>query len=106
MFPQRRIKMAKKKAKKKKKFTDEDVFEIFGVGKGDKALRAFISGQRKINGRLYKAIDLILDGLPRSKGKMSSADDRKRSSCLDRAWALNEVIPGKVPPFCNDDGLG
>ena len=97
--------MAKKKAKKKKKFTDEDVFKIFGVGTGDKALRAFISGQRKINGRLYRAIDLILEGLPRNTGKMASADDKKRSACLVRAARYNEVIPGKVPPFCNDDGL-
>ena len=100
--------MAKKKAtKKKKKFTDEDVFKIFGVGTGDKALRAFISGQRKINGRLYKAIDLIVDALARTRTnvKMATADDKKRAAALDRAVKLNEVIPGKVPPYCDDTGL-
>jgi hypothetical protein len=91
----------KKKAKKKTKFTDEDVFKIFGVGPGDKALRAFISGQRKINGRLYRAIDLIGDALKADKVGKS----KRHNDCVDLACKINEVIPGKVPPFCNDDGL-
>jgi hypothetical protein len=93
--------MATKKAKKKKRYTDEDVFRIFEIGKGDKALRAFISGQRKINGRLYKAIDLIGDALKADRAGKS----KRHNSCVDRACKLNEQIPGKVPPFCDDTGL-
>jgi hypothetical protein len=58
-----------KSAKKKKKLTDADVFKAFGVGPKEKSLRAFIHGQRRINGRLYKAIDLIGDALKAGPGK-------------------------------------
>jgi len=94
-------KAAKKKAANKdKELTDEEVFEIFGVGVGEVSLRKFISGQRKINGRLYKAIDLIGDGLKAARdGKGKRHDD-----CIDRACKINEGVPGE-PPGCNQGGL-
>lgn len=81
--------MAKKEASKK---TDEDVFEIFGVGKGDVALRKFIRGQRAINGSLYRSIEDILDHL--------KTQSKKASPGLKRAEKRNDDIPGKVAPFC------
>lgn len=74
------------------KKTDEEVFEIFGVGKGDVALRKFISGQREINGSLYRSIEDILDHL--------KTQSKKSSPGLKRAEKRNDEIPGKVAPFC------
>ena len=79
-----------------KKFTDEEVFAIFGVGKGDGALRKFIHGQRKINGSLYREIEQILKHLNKQSGS-----SKKASPELEKANNLNEQIPGKVPPFCS-----
>ena len=46
-------KTAKKKAaKKEKELTNADVFAAFKVCEENRSLRAFIRGQRKINGRL------------------------------------------------------
>ncbi len=82
--------------KTKKKLTDEEVFEIFGVGTetANIPLRKFISGQRKINGRLYEAIELILEALP--KDSTSSAIDFKK---LALAGQYNDGVPGD-PPGC------
>jgi hypothetical protein len=82
----------------KKTLTDADVFKAFGVGAGDVSLRKFISGQRKTNGRLYKAIDLIGQALKAGPG-------RKYDRLIAKANKINEVIPGE-PPGCNDSGLG
>ena len=91
----------RKTANKEKALTDADVFKKFGVGPNQKSLRKFISGQRKINGRLYKAIELILDALPKESAPSSLPDFEK----LVEAGKINEVIPGD-PPGCNDKGLG
>jgi hypothetical protein len=98
MVKKKTVKSKATKTEPKTRFTNEDVFTIFGVGKGDQALRKFIRGQRKINGRLYKAIDLILEHLKKGSKEVSPE--------LEKADKLNEVIPGKVPPFCDDSGLG
>ncbi len=86
----------KKKAAKRKfankaaevEFTDEEIFSIFGVGTetGSLPLRKFISGQRKINGRLYKAIEKILD------------------NDIVTAKEINDGVPGE-PPACDSGGL-
>ena len=89
--------MAQDNSTTKKRHTDEDVFKMLGVGSGDMALREFISGQRKINGRLYKSIERILKHL---KEEMNQSSPE-----LDLADKQNEEIPGKVPPFCDDTGL-
>jgi hypothetical protein len=96
-FGQRRIMMAENDSTTKKRHTDEDVFKLLGVRTGDEALRKLISGQRKINGRLYKSIELILEHL-KNNSKQSSPE-------LEKADKLNEEIPGKEPPFCDDTGL-
>lgn len=77
-----------------KKFTDEEVFAILGVGKGDKSLRKLISGQRQINGSLYRSIEAILDHLKTLPGS------KKASPKLKKAETENDKIPGKVAPFC------
>jgi hypothetical protein len=96
-----RQKTTKKKAAKKKALADADVFKAFGVGPKEKSLRAFISGQRRINGRLYKAIDLIGEALKAEK----AGRGKRHDDCVDRAREINEVIPGD-PPGCNEKGLG
>jgi hypothetical protein len=86
--------MAKKEYKKTKaqlKKEEEAVFAAFGIGTGEKSLRALIKGQRKINGKLYRAIDLILESLK----KQSKAAD----PALDEAQKINEGVPGP-PPGC------
>ena len=88
--------MAKRKtAKKKKELTDAAVFKAFGVGPKEKSLRAFISSQRKINGRLYKAIEAILDAFPQpGKGK---AGFTVNFDALAKAEKINEGVPGELP---------
>jgi hypothetical protein len=78
-------------------FTDEQIFDIFGVGTETASLpmRKFISGQRLINGRLYVAIDKILDHLTNNL-------DRPDPD-LEEAKRLNEEVPGR-PPACNPGG--
>lgn len=78
---------------KKKKKSEAQVFAEFGVGKGDVALRKFIRGQRRINGKLYMAIDLLLDALPTAKSKTSRPDPTK----LAKAKKINEGVPGPSP---------
>ena len=45
---------------------EEAVFAAFGIGEGEVSLRDLIRGQRKINGKLYRAIGLILESLRNS----------------------------------------
>jgi hypothetical protein len=82
--------MAKAKHK-----TEARVFKEFGIGKGDgeAALRKFIHGQRAINGKLYRAIELILDALPNGKSKTSIPDAGK----LAKAKKENDGVPGPSP---------
>jgi hypothetical protein len=90
--------MAKKDYKKTKaalKKEEEAVFAAFGIGEGDVSLRRFIRGQRAINGRLYEAIELILDSLPREHSKTSTLDFKK----LAEAKKINGGVPGP-PPGC------
>lgn len=91
----------KKAAKKAKELTDADVFKLWGVGPKDKILRKFISGQRKVNGRLYLAIDKIGESLKAAR----AGNEKKHNSCLDEACAINDTVPG-VPPGCNPVGAG
>ena len=94
--------MAKKRITKKKKLpAEEDIFKAFGVGKGEVSLRKFISGQRKINGRLYQAIDLIVEALRSGPGK-------KNDSLIAKASEINNGVLGQ-PPGCklsNHQGPG
>jgi hypothetical protein len=95
--------MAKKKAttargtgsKKEAAWTKEEqaVFAALGVGEGDLALRKFIRGQRRINGRLYEAIDLILVHLKKqATGKAVSIE-------LKKAEKINDGVPGLLTGF-------
>jgi hypothetical protein len=77
---------------------EEDVFAEFGIGEGELGLRKFIRGQRRINGKLYTAIDLILASLKRQRGKESDKN-------LEKAEKVNDVVPGE-PPGCDKTGLG
>jgi hypothetical protein len=88
--------------KKKDAWTKEEeaVFAAFGIGAGEVGLRRFISGQRKINGRLYAAIELILDSLPKEHSKTSTLDFKK----LATAEKINDGVPGP-PPGCDKTGL-
>jgi hypothetical protein len=91
----------KKAAKKAKELTDADVFKIFRVCEENRSLRAFISGQRKVNGRLYLAIDKIGESLKAAR----AGNEKKHNNCLDEACAINDTVPG-VPPGCNAGGVG
>jgi hypothetical protein len=89
--------VAKQGSQKKDSWTKAEraVFKAFGIGEGDVSLRTFIRGQRGINKKLYTAIDLILDALPKQAGKLPTPADRK----LARAKKINEGVPGP-PPGC------
>jgi hypothetical protein len=78
---------------KKKELTDADVFKAFGVGRDEVDLRKYIHGQRKINGKLYKAIDLIGEALKVGPGK-------KYDRLIATANKINDSIPGE-PPGCS-----
>ncbi len=71
---------------------EEAVFAAFGIGEGEVSLRDLIRGQRKINGKLYRAIGLILESLKKQSGKASDP-------ALDEAEKLNKGVPGP-PPGC------
>lgn len=93
---------AKKKAAKRKAankvekpdLTDQEIFDDFGVGTETASLplRKFISGQRKINGKLYVAIDKILDFLTKGQDRID-AD-------LAEALRINDEVPGEPPACC------
>ena len=86
----------KKNTKKKKDKTDTKVFKEFGLGREQKTLRKLVSSQRKINGRLYKSIELILDAFPQpGKGKTGFTVN---FDSLAKADKINEKVPG--------DGVG
>jgi hypothetical protein len=91
------------KMPKKNEWTakEKQVFKELGIGEGEVTLRKLISGQRKINGRLYKAIDLIGEGLKADR----KGDSKKHNDCVDRACKINDEIPGTEPPYCDDRGL-
>jgi hypothetical protein len=85
---------------KKKEKSDRKVFKEFGLtGPDQKTLRALVSSQRKINGRLYKSIEAILDAFPKppkgkAKGKKNAGFIVDRNA-LDKADKINEKVPGE-----------
>ncbi len=89
--------MTKQGSKKKDSWTkaEKGVFKAFGIGEGEVSLRRLIRGQRRINKKLYTAIDLMLDALPKQAGKLPTPADRKLAS----ARKINEGVPGP-PPGC------
>ena len=89
--------MAKQGSKKKDSWTKAEraVFKAFGIGEGDVSLRRFIRGQRSINKKLYIAIELLLDALPKQHSKTSTPNYKK----LAKAKKINEGVPGP-PPGC------
>ena len=94
-------KTAKKKAAEKaaeKEPTDQEIFDLFGVGTetASHPLRKFISGQRRINGKLYTAIEKIVDSLEKTNGM----DDD-----IQAARDINDGVP-LDPPARNSEGLG
>ena len=82
----------RKSSKKKDSWTkaEKAVFAAFGIGEGEVSLRRFIRGQRGINKKLYVAIDLILDSLPKEHSKTSTLDFKK----LAKAQKINDGVPG------------
>lgn len=88
---------AKTRAEVKKE--EEAVFAAFEIGTGEVSLRKSIIGQRKINGMLYESIQLILKSLPAGPGEGDSAETFKNRK---KAKKLNDAIPGKEPPFCEE----
>ena len=95
--------MAKKKAAKKngggngagnEEWTAEEkkVFNELGIGWGDVSLRKLIRGQRRINGKLYDAIDLIIAHLKKTS--------KEASPELKKAEQLNDLVPSADPPKC------
>jgi hypothetical protein len=76
-----------------KEQTDDEVFADFFLGPEQQTLREIISAQRKINGRLYKSIEAILDALPKGPSKTGgvTVDFAK----LARANKINEEVPGE-----------
>ena len=82
-----------------KKLSDDDVFREWFVGPEQEVIRKFISGQRRINGRFYKTLDLIGNALKKGPGSY------EYKTCIQQACDLNEEIPGD-PPGCNDDAVG
>jgi hypothetical protein len=94
-------------AKKKSIWTKEDeaAFAALGVRGDELTLRNFISGQREINGKLYTAMELILEALSELRkggpqGKGPSQADRK----LAMAQAIIDAVPNSAPG-CGFGGL-
>ena len=63
-------------------------------GKKKLTLRIVSANQREINGKLYNAIDLILDHL-------SGVRSTDKISLLDQAKKAVDDAPGFEPPGCN-----
>jgi len=81
-------------------WTDEEqqVFDELGIGEGEVSLRKLIRGQRRINGKLYDSIDLIIKHLKKqAKGEALSAE-------LKKAEKLNDKVPSADPPKCESGG--
>jgi len=77
---------------------EKQVFEELGVGEGEVSLRKLIRGQRRINGKLYDAIDLIIAHL-----KQTSKTETPE---LQKAETLNDLVPSADPPKCESGGGG
>jgi hypothetical protein len=101
--------MAKKKAAKKKaasksggkaKWTAEEtkVFKELGVGERQMTLRKLIRGQRRINGKLYDAVDLIVKHLKQTT--------KQATPELEEAGRLADLVPSADPPRCESGGGG
>jgi hypothetical protein len=90
----------KKSPKKEKPWTPQEkaVFRQLGVGEGEVSLRRLIRGQRRINGKLYDAIDLILAHL-----KNQAKDSKAATPELKKAEELNDLVPSADPPKCESD---
>jgi len=84
-----------------KEKTDQQVFKEFGLGADQKTLRALVSSQRKINGRLYKSIEAILDALPKGPTQSSLTMDFE---ALAKAKEINDAVPGDGVG-CNSAGI-
>ena len=105
MAPKKKKAVAKRRSAKskaankaaEKEPTDQEIFDLFGVGTetASHPLRKFISGQRRINGKLYTAIEKIVDSLEKKNGM----DDD-----LQAARDINDGVP-LDPPACNSQGL-
>ena len=82
------------------KWTDEEqqVFDELGIGEGEVSLRKLIRGQRRINGKLYDAIDLIIAHLKKTS-KIETPE-------LKKAEKLNDQVPSADPPKCESGGGG
>jgi hypothetical protein len=77
---------------------EKQVFEELGIGDGEVALRRLIRGQRRINGKLYDSIDLIIKHL-----KQTSNSETPE---LKEAETLNDLVPSADPPKCESGGGG
>ena len=81
-----------------KEKTDEQIFRKFGLlGRENKTLRALVSSQRRVNGRLYKSIELILEALPqppKTKSK-NRGPLTVNFAKLKKADDFNEKVPGE-----------
>ena len=83
-------------------WTDEEkqVFEELGIGEDEVSLRKLIRGQRRINGKLYDSIDLIIKHLKNQAGEKAVSDE------LKKAEKLNDKVPSADPPKCESGGGG
>ena len=102
-----------------KEKTDQQVFKEFkllGPGADKKTLRDLVSSQRKVNGKLYKSIEAILDALPKPPPKKKKGSAKRKSgpgvvgftldlAKLAKADKLNEKVPG-TGVGCNSGGGG
>jgi hypothetical protein len=81
---------------KKKVWTsdDEEMLIELGFPKGSGEAR-FMHGQRRINGRLFQAVETILECLI-NEGNFSEAS----VAALQKAQASIAKIPGEDPPQC------
>jgi hypothetical protein len=77
---------------------EEQVFTQLGVGNGEVSLRKLIRGQRRINGKLYDSIDLIIEHLKKTS--------KKATPELREAERLNDLVPSADPPKCESGGGG
>ena len=83
-------------------WTDEEkqVFDELGIGEDELTLRKLIRGQRRINGKLYDSIDLIIKHLKNQAGEKAVSDE------LKKAEKLNDQVPSADPPKCESGGGG
>ena len=79
---------------------EEQVFTQLGVGDGEVSLRRLIRGQRRINGKLYDSLDLIITHLKKQARGKAVSDE------LKKAERLNDQVPSADPPKCESGGGG